>query len=473
MLRAPTSRRDSAVASHSFGSETRLTAWLGGPLALGEVGWMSTYIVDAIMVGRMQHSALAISASSLGNSIFYAILFAAVGLLYGLDTLVSQAFGRGDRADCNRSLAQSFLLVIALTPPVMLASLFSPYVLTRVGVGTAIVTGTAAYLHALVWSTAPLLFYMAVRRYLQALDRPNLIMISLLSANVVDFVGDWALIYGHLGFRPMGIAGSGWATCIVRVYMLLLLVPALALSFRDTGSGLQWSFFAPDARRLRSLLKLGWPAGLQSLSELSVSTVCVVLAGKLGATLLAAHQVVLDLNAFVYMVPLGLSAAAAVRVGQGAGRRDMAQVRRAALAGLLLGGAFICAASLSFLLLPRVWARIYTTDMSVVAASVPIFFICAGSQIFDGTQVILSGALRGIGDTRTPMMTYLGWYWLVGVPMAALLCFHFHLALVGLWLGSACAAVPIALTLWLIWLRRLRQFAAVSPAVETEGVLQS
>ncbi len=452
------------VASTSFGSEVKLTTRLGAPLALGELGWMSTYIVDAIMVGRMEHSALAIAASSLGNSIFYAILFCAVGMLYGLDTLVSQAFGRDDLEDGCYSLAQSLFLVAAFTPAVMLLTWFSPLVLTRLHLDPAMVSGTRSYLHAIIWSTAPLLLYMAVRRYLQAIDRPGWITVSLLTANLVNLFGDWVLIYGHFGFRAMGIAGSGWATCVVRVYMLGLLVISLWLSLRRSPIRPRTGFFRPRWSRILGLLKLGWPIGLQSLAELSVSTFFAVLAGKLGATLLAAHQVVLDLNAFVAMIPLGLSAAVAVRTGQGMGRSDTTQVRRTGNAGMLIVGLTIAVAATSFLLVPRMWAHIYTNDLKVVAATVPIFAIAAASQLFDGVQVILAGALRGMGKTRAPMFASVGWYWLLGVPLGYVLCFRMHLLLRGLWMGSFFAICPIALTLLTVWRHNLKKLEGPAPA---------
>jgi len=443
--------------STSLVSELRLTARLGLPLALAEVGWMSTYIVDALMVGRMQNSALAISGSSLGNSIFYAILFFAVGLLLGLDALVSQAFGNGDLRDGNRSLAQSVLIAAAATPVVMGLTLLSPFVLARVGVETAIVQETTAYLHALVWSAFPLLLYMAVRRYLQAINRTMLIMMSLLTANLVNLAGDWALIYGHLGFRPLGIAGSGWATVVVRIYMLALLLLGLGLSVRSHGVGFAWRDLLPDWTRLQTLLRLGWPAGVQSLAELGASTVMTIFAGRLGATLLAANQVVLDLNAMAYMVPLGISAASAVRVGQAMGRGDAAQVRRATVAGAILSCGWMFLAAIVFVSVPQHLARVYTTDPAVVRASIAIFFVCAGAQMFDGLQVVLSGALRGVGDTWSPMMATLKWTWLLAIPVAAFFCFSMHLNLIGLWMGKTAGAVAIAYTLTAVCLRFRRR----------------
>jgi MATE family multidrug resistance protein len=458
---SPDGHAEAALISTNFLSELRYTARLGGPLALAELGWMSTYVVDAIMVGRMQNSALAISGSSLGNSIFYAIVFFAVGLLLGLDALVSQAFGQGDLRDGNRSLAQSVLIAAAATPFVMGLTLLSPFVLARVGVEAAVVQETAAYLRPLVWSTFPLLLYMAVRRYLQAINRTILIMVSLLTANLLNLAGDWALIYGHLGFRPLGIAGSGWATVVVRIYMLAVLLLGLMLSVRSNRVGFAWADFLPDRVRLRALLRLGWPAGVQSLGELGASTLLTILAGRLGATLIAANQVVLDLNATAYMAPLGLSAATAVRVGQAMGRGDAARVKRATLAGVTLSCGWMLLAAIVFLVIPQHLARVYTTDPAVVRATIAIFFICAVTQLFDGLQVALSGALRGAGDTWSPMIATLKWTWLLAMPAGAFFCFWLHLNLIGLWIGRAAGGIAIACTLTAVYLRFQRKVAGL------------
>lgn len=450
-------REDSARAADTLPGELKLTARLGGPLALGELGWMSTYIVDAVMVGRLPHSALSISASSLGNTIYYAIAFGVIYLLTGVETFVAQAYGRGDKAECARTLAQSMWFVILGTPLVMLATLGCIPLLARFGTSAEIVGETSRYLHALVWSTAPLLLYMALRRYLQSIDRVTLVMVSLLTANVVNLVGDWALLYGHLGFRAMGIAGSGWATCVVRLYMMGLLMAGVWRSSRGNGPELRWRMLWPELPRLRALGKIGWPAALEGFADLGVSTFMSILCARLGATMLAAHQVVLDLDAFVYMVPMGLSYATVVRVGQSAGRGSLPQVRRSAKASLLIGMSFITLAAMAFAGFPHLWASIYTNDPAVIAMAAPIFLICGVLQLGDAANVILSYALIGLGDTRTPMLVNIGWYWALGMPFSYWLAFGDGLALRGLWLGRAFAALGSAITLVVIWQLRLRR----------------
>lgn len=445
---------------------------LGVPLALGELGWMSTYLVDASMIGHLQNSPLAISASSLGNTIFYAIAFCAIFLLNGLETLIAQAFGSGRREECPHLLAQSFWIAAISTPIVMLSTLGVLRLLPYFGTPSEIVAETSRYVHALVWSTAPLLAYMALRRYLQSMNRVTLVTVSLLTAAVVNAGADWVFLFGHLGAPAMGVAGSAWATLIVRVVMLLLLAAGTASAFRQTGEPIRLPMLRPSWPRLHSLLRIGWPSAIENLEELGTSTFMSILCARLGTTLLAAHQVVLDLNAFVYQVAAGLAYATVVRVGQAAGRNSLDQVRRAARASLMLGVGFMFVAALVFAGFAHHWASLYTNSEAVVVAAVPIFSICIFILVGDTTAVLLASALTGLGDTRTPLYSSFVWNWAIGMPLAFYLAFHQGLALRGLWIGSAVSSVGSALTMLTLWHWRMRR-DATSTAPATLSLLGS
>ena len=438
-------------------SEMRMTLRLGGPLALGELGWMSTYIVDALMIGRLPHSALSIAASSLGNTIFYALAFFVIYLMNGLEAYVAQAFGRGDNDECVRLLAQSMWIVLVGTPLVMLATMGSLHLLPWFGTPPEIVAETHRYLRALIWSTAPLMLYMALRRYLQSLNRVVLISLSLITAGVVNFVGDWALLYGHLGAPAMGVAGSGWATCVVRLWMVLMLAAGTAMAFRATGQRPTLRLMRPDWPRLRALLRVGWPSGLDFSADLGMSTYMSILCARLGTTLLAAHQVVLDLSAFVYMVPQGMSYAALIRVGQGAGRNDLNQVKRATNSNLLISTVFTVVAAIVFTLFASFWAGLYTNDGNVVIAAAPIFGVCAIALVADAIAVTFSSALTGLADTRTPLVANFVANWLVGIPLAYFLTFHAGWGLRGMWLGRAAGSSIAALALATVWSWKMRR----------------
>ena len=454
---APSSR---ARVAHDLRTELRLTLRLGGPLALGELGWMSTYIVDALMVGRLHNSPLAISASSLGNTIFYAIVFLAIYMLNGLETLIAQAFGRGQQEECVYLLVQACWIAIAGTPLVMLGTYGALHLLPHLGTPAEIVRETTIYTHALVWSTAPLMAYMALRRFLQSINHVLLVSASLITASVVNFFGDYALCFGHLGAPAMGIAGSGWSTCIVRFYMLALLLVGMVLAFRRNGHHIRREMIAPNWPRLKALLRIGWPSGLQWFGDLSVSTYMSIICARFGEVLLAAHQVVLDLQAFVYQVPAGVGYATIVRVGQAAGRDSLTQVRRAAQASVLLALGFMVVAATLFAVFGRFWAGLYTNSHTVVMTAAPIFFVCGFMLMGDALYVILESALTGLGDTKTPMFMTLFWNWGVGVPLGYLLAFHLGYSLKGLWIGRAVGSVGAGLTAAVVWRLRMRSLAS-------------
>ncbi len=446
----------------TYPEEVRQSARIGIPLALGELGWMSTYLVDAIMIGRLPHSALPIAASSLGNTIYYALVFFVIYLLNGLETYIAQAAGRGNRSECVVMLVQSMWIVLVGTPVVMIATMGSLLLLPHFGTPADIAQNTHVYLSALIWSTPPLMLYMALRRYLQSVNRVVLISVSLITASGVNWFFDWLFLYGHhfyrqAGIPAMGIAGSGWATVVVRCWMLLVLLFASARSFRERGIWPQWAMLRPDGARLRGLLSLGWPSGLEFFLELGISTFMSILCARLGSTLLAAHQVTLDLNAFVFMVPTGLSYAAMIRVGQAAGRNSLRQVQVAANTSLFLAAGYGGVASAAFLVFAHRLASVYTNDPQVVAAAVPLFQLCSLLIVADATFVIFASALTGLGDTRTPMWVSVVCNWGFGMPMAYLLAFPLGYGLHGLWWGRVIASVSSGSVLTVCWYARMRR----------------
>src|SRR5712691_5682328 len=227
---------------------TRLSA----PLVMAEVGWMAMGVVDTMFVGRV--SAQAIGAISVGTTIFYGVGVFASGLLLGMDTLVAQAFGAGDMDDCRHSLLNGIWLALFLIPMVMGLALASLPLLATFGIDRGVLRETGPYLHALSWSAPPLMLYFAFRRYLQSVDMVRPIMVTLLTANVVNFVCNWILVFGNLGAPRMGAVGAGWATCASRVYMAAALGVVIWRSHPEAiGPEFFKASWRPDFRRMRQL----------------------------------------------------------------------------------------------------------------------------------------------------------------------------------------------------------------------------
>jgi MATE family multidrug resistance protein len=299
------------------------------------------------------------------------------------------------------------------------------------------------------------MFYTAFRRYLQAQNIVRPITFAVVSANLINFAGNWLLMYGHWGAPRMGLEGSGISTSFSRLYIALVLLIAVLRHERRRGNALFHMDWRPDFTAIRRLLSLGFPSAMQILFEGAVFAVVTVLAAHLDEFSLAAHGIAVNVISITYMVPLGISSAAAVRVGQAIGRKDPRGVAVAGWTALLLAGMFMGSAGLALTFIPRWIARLYTPEAAVIAAGVTLLRIAALFQIFDGFQVVATGALRGLGDTRTPAYAHLVGYWVFGMPIAWLLCFHYAWGVSGIWAGLTTALILIGVILVLVWRRAI------------------
>ncbi len=422
---------------------------LAVPVVLSELGWMAQGVVDTIMVGKLGPAA--IGAVALGNAVYYTPSLFGIGLLLGLDTLVSQAYGRQDHDECHRWLAQSVYLACILTLPLMAILAFTGSNLTHFGIMPAVAKPASGYLLLLNLGTLPLLLYGGTRRYLQGVGQVRVITVTYVLANLINWAGNWILIYGKLGFPALGVNGSAISTCFARLFMAAALLWFAWRYERRRGHPLFRHWAAPSLERLRSLVRLGAPAAGQILLEVGAWNLSTFAAGYLTPVQLATHSIALNYASMSYMVPLGVSAAAAVSVGHAVGAGDLHKARRAGWLALGLGTAFMLLAAGVFLVAPLPLIRLYTNDPRVLSVGPSLLWIAAAFQIFDGIQTVATGALRGLGETRVPMFANLVGYWVLGLPLGLSLCFLLHRGIFGLWLGLTLALVVIALTLLRRW----------------------
>jgi MATE family multidrug resistance protein len=420
---------------------------LAMPLVLAELGWMLMGIVDTMMVGRV--SAAAIGAVGLGTTVFYFVGITLGGVLLGLDTLVSQAFGAGDRDDCRRSLINGVWLALLLIVPAMLMVEIAIAILPSLGVDRGVIADVEPYLRVLNWSTPPLFVYFAFRRYLQSCHIARPVMITLITANLVNLAVNWILVFGNLGAPRLGAAGAAWATTLSRIYMMA----ALGVVIWRADRGLTQISWRPDWTRIRKLIALGLPAATQMGVEIAVFAAVTVLIGRLNAIALAGHQIAITTVSTTFMMPLGISSAAAVRVGSALGRGDPQGAARAGWTALGLGAMVMSCAAAALLLIPHAIARLFTPEPEIIAAGVALLRVAAFFQLFDGLQVVATGALRGAGDTRTPMFCHFTGYWIIGLPLGVWLCFYQGLGARGLWMGLSIGLILIGIVLVAFWRR--------------------
>jgi len=449
---------------------------LAVPLIAGELGWMAMSLVDTIMLGHLPNSSLAMAAAALAQVLFNTLCFGVGGVLLGLDSLISQALGAREQTQANRWLLHGLVMACALSGVLLLLFGFGPHLMRLMPVESAVLDIAIPAMQGLNYGTLPLLLYFTLRRYVQATGHGKPIAFALISANLVNAAADWLLIYGHrfhvsgysLTVRAYGVVGSSWATSFARFYLFLVLAIVVYWLDRKHRYGLRGVSREIEYQHLRKLFVLGAPAGASIFVEIGIFALVTSLIASFGRNALAGHEVALQCASTTFMVPFAISSATSVRVGHAIGRMrtgaaTVANVAAAGWSGIGAGAGFMLAASVVMLTVPARIAHVFTPDPGVIAAAVPLMLIAAGFQFFDGIQINATGALRGAGNTTTGLWTQLVCYWLVGMPLGALLGFHEKMGAAGLWWGLLIALTGAAVVLLAAWRKTLREVAAGLP----------
>jgi MATE family multidrug resistance protein len=438
---------------------------LAGPVILAEVGWMSMGIVDTMMVGPLGPAAIA--ATGMGSAVFTAIAIFGMGLMLGLDAYVSQAHGAGDERECLLWFHQGVWLACCVAPIAMALTWILYGTLDQWGLHPETRRLVGPYIRVIAISAVPLIVYASFRRYLLGMHLARPIMLALLTANIVNAAGNWVLIYGNLGMPALGVEGSAWATTIARVYMAAFLYLAIRRLHRLRGHRHPKVSFAFDPARIRRLIALGAPAASQVALEVGVFAVATALAGRLDPVSSGAHQIALNLASLAFMLPLGLASSAAVRVGYAFGAGDRPRAARAGWTALATGCVIMTALGLVFFLWPVPLVRIFSPDPRIIKIGVDLLIIAAAFQLFDGTQAVATGALRGVSETRMPMIVNFIGHWFLGLPIGYVLCFRLGWGVQGLWIGLSIGLILAALVLTVVWWRKTLELVAVAPEFYT------
>jgi multidrug resistance protein, MATE family len=416
---------------------------LAAPMVLIQVGLMLMGVVDTIMVGRV--SAAALAAVALGHLYFFVVTIFGLGVLMALDPIIAQALGARDELAVSRGLQRGIVLSLVLTVPVSLLMLTIGPVLNFVGQPVEVLPGAAGYVYRLIPSIWPFYVFIVLRQTLQAHHRTGPIVVTIVVANLLNVALNYLWVYGHLGFAARGVNGSAWATTVSRWAMAAMM---LVLGWRYIRPYLER--LAPnllDPRPLGRMLWLGSPIGAQMVLEVGAFSAVALFMGWLGVDQVAAHQVALNLASLTFMVPLGVSGAAAVLVGHAVGRGDAAGVRRSTWAALVVGAGFMALMAVLLIAAPGALARLYTTDPGVLALAVLLLPIAGVFQVFDGLQVVAIGLLRGLGDTHVPVIVNIVGFWCLGIPVSLWLGFGLEQGAVGLWWGLVVGLVMVAIFL--------------------------
>ena len=437
---------------------------LSGPIVLTNVGGIVIQTTDVVMIGWLGPSELAASALA-ANVRFVAFLFL-VGLITAIAPMIAQVRGRKPYAvrDVRRTVRQGFWVGLAVGLPICALLWRMDLILIALRQSPELIELALPYAQAAMFGFLPAIGFVVLRNFIAALERPRSAMIISIVGILFNALADYALIFGKFGLPALGLVGAGIATSLTEFFLFFSLLAVIFWNRQFRRYSLLGRFWRPDWERFVEIWRLGLPIGGALVMEIGLFAGAGFLMGWIGTTELAAHQIALQCGAVTFMVPLGFSQAATVRVGLYAGRQDPAGVYRAGITALGLGIAFMAVTCAILLTFPEPIIALFLDEtmeasLDVLALGVTFLMFCAFFQVFDAGQVIGMGILRGLKDTRVPMIYAAIAYWLVGLTSSYALAFHAGLGGEGIWIGLLFALVVAAALLVTRFLRLQRRLA--------------
>ena len=443
-----------------WATEVRATLALAWPLILANLTMALIQATDVVMMGWLGSRALA--SSALGLNLTFAFSLICLGLVTAASPLMATAIGakRHLVRDVRRTFRQSFWLVATVTVPVWLILWNGRTLIIGLGQDPGLADGARDFLHGYMWSMLPFLLFQAMRTFISALERPGWVLAISLTGVLLNAILEYALVFGHFGLPALGLFGGGLASSIVWSLLAVMLALVIVSDRQFRRFHLFGRLWRADWPRYRRLWALGLPIGLAMGFEGGIFSAAAFLMGLISAAAVAAHAIALQISALSFMVPWGLAQAATVRVGQALGRGDRAGIGRAGWVAWGLGVTFMALTALIILTLPRSLITLFLADTpanaKVIALAVSFLFVAAIFQIVDGAQVVGAGMLRGLHDTRVPMLfTFIG-YWAIGIGIGVWLAFRRGWDGVGIWTGLAIGLAIVAVLMLWRWTRRDR-----------------
>jgi MATE family multidrug resistance protein len=430
-LSAARSSRSQAIAA-----ELIETLRLAAPMALTQMSQIAMMTTDLAFIGRLGGDAIA--AAALAGTIYFVSFTFGMGLMSAVAPLAAQAFGAGDAPLVRRSLHAGLWAGLLVALPIMAFPLQGETILLALGQAREPARLAQNYMFGLAWGVAPALWFMALRSFMGAVNRPEPVLWITLAAIPINAFLVYPLLYGAWGVPALGLFGAGLATSLVNLGSFLagLWFTTRKAPFRDYH--VLARLWRIDWSLMRQILVIGAPMSLAFLLEYGLFSTAALLMGLIGTAPLAAHQVALQIVAILYMIPYGISMAATVRVGHAAGRHDADGVRRAGLTAIAIGVALAAVLTAAVVGARFTIAQFFLgrgEDDATVTLATTLLVIGATFFITDALQTVTNGALRGIKDTRIPLLFATIGYWLVGFPASYALGFHTPLGAAGIWVG--------------------------------------
>jgi MATE family multidrug resistance protein len=432
-------------------TEFRTLFGLAAPVAATQVGMMAMGVVDTMMVARVGVAELA--AAAIATSWAWSSSSFFHGVVQGMDPLVSQAHGRGDGEGAGLALQRGIVIACLVSLPLMALWVATGPALLWLGQDERVAELAGRYMLARLPSAPGFMLFIALRQYLagRTIMRPAMWVMWI--GNVANLFLNWVLIFGHFGVPPLGLVGAGLATGFTNVLLPLALWYWIHRFQLQSGAWRRWDRASFDLAGLGRYLALGIPVGLQLTLEANAFTVAMIMVGWIGVVQLAAHQIVISMASFTFMLPLGVGIGASVRVGNLIGASDPQRLRVACLTAFSMGGGVMTLAAVLFIVFRTSLPRLYIDDDAVVALGAVLLPIAGAFQIFDGLQVVGGGLMRGMGRPKAGAVVNLIGFYVVGLPLAWLLAFPLGLGIIGIWWGLAAALGGVALMLF-VWVMR-------------------
>ena len=439
---------------------------LAVPVVISQLGQTLVHTADAIIVGHFAGT-VQLAAVSLVNSVFMMVLVIGIGVAYGLTPLIAQEAGRKNEEECSKLLSNSLMINVATGAVLFLLVYFgSMLAIDHLDQSPEVVAHAKPFLLLLGISIIPLMVFNTFKQFAEGLSYTRQAMNISIIGNLLNICVGIVLVKGMFGIEPMGVRGVGWATLIDRILMAVAMGWYVLKAPRFKAYLKHFSIFYIDKIRSRRILKIGLPVGMQIVGKryadadviaasaeferlISAFSAAAILMGTIGAVEQAAHQVAISLAAITYMMASGISAAAAIKTGNQFGSHNYTELRRYAISSYHIVIAFMTATALLFMFGNQLLPWLYTTDTRVIGIASQLLIFAALFQLFDGTQVVGLGVLRGMSDVNVPTFITFVAYWLVGLPVAYWLGISMGMGPNGIWLGLTLGLLVSALLLYL------------------------
>jgi multidrug resistance protein, MATE family len=440
--------------------ELRWTLALAWPLILANLTQQAIQATDVLLMGRLGATQLA--AATLALNLTWTLSIFLLGLITASSPMMATALGRRSNAvrDVRRTFRAGLWLVAMVMPPYWLLMWHVGPLMRAFGESEELASQGQTFLRAYMWLVAPWLVFQLLRNFVAALERPKIVLWLSIAGIALNAVISWSLIFGHFGLPALGLVGSGVGSTITWLIMCGALIAVIALDRRFRRFHLFGNWWRFDRQRVIELIRLGWPIGATMGLEIGVFALAAYFMGWIGAPALAGHAVALQLAALTFMVPLGLGQAATVRVGLALGRRDEEGITRAGWTAWVMGLGFMATMAVVMWAIPHRLVTLFLADApqnaAVIALAVSFLKVAAAFQLVDGAQVIGAGMLRGLHDTRWPLVFAVVGYWVVGLGIGSWLAFAADWKGLGIWVGLASGLASVAVLMLARWLMRDR-----------------